>query len=132
MYACDIFPIILIMNCNYHSLGNPSLKSVDRIIMGRRRPGQRLSRFQRKELLESFLNNSELTENIKMELCNRLGLTQICVSNFFRKQSKRPRRLCVEAYSKLLQGEILKYFDIYIYMCLRYTFYPYYIVSDGK
>ena len=81
------------------------MKDVDRIVLGRRRPGQTFSRFQQKELLKSFLNDCELTEEVKMELSNRLGLYRRSIMAFFRTQNKKPRNETIEAYLKLLQGE---------------------------
>ena len=67
-----------------------------------------MSLFQMKELMSSFLNSSELTEDLKIDLSHRLGITEDQVVHFFQTQSKKPRYLCVEAYSKLLKGKGLK------------------------
>ena len=48
--------------------------------------------------MNSFLNNSELTENMKMNLSDKLGITQAQVVHFFETQSKRARNVCIEAY----------------------------------
>ena len=103
------------MDFNRYFLGYTSLQSVDRIVLGRRRTGQPFSNFQLEELLKSFLNNSKLTEDVKVELSNRLGLTRLCISDFFRRRNKKPRNQTIEEYSKLLQGEKLKYFVIFVF-----------------
>ena len=102
------------MQFNYRSLGYSSLRSVDRVVLGRRKQGQRFSHFQRRELLKSLLNNSKLTEDIKMKLCHRLGLTRRTVVDFFVRQKKKPRNQTIEEYSKLLRGEKLKYLVIFV------------------
>ena len=48
--------------------------------------------------MSSFLDNSELTENTKISLADRLGITQAQVVHFFQTQSKNPRSVCIEAY----------------------------------
>ena len=58
-----------------------------------------------KELMSSFLNNSELTENMKIKLSHRLGITQGQVQYFFNEQRKKPRNKSIQAYSELLQGK---------------------------
>ena len=67
--------------------------------------GIRISLFQKKELLRSFLNNSELEEDTKTRLSERLGITQGQVQFFFQTQSKKPTNVSIEAYSKLCQGK---------------------------
>ena len=61
--------------------------------LGRRR--KTISLFQMKELMRSFLNNSELTEDMKMGLSHRLGITQGQVVHFFKTQSKKPRSVSI-------------------------------------
>ena len=100
------------LHFNYHPLGYSSLRSVDRIVLGRRKQGQRFSDFQKRVLLKSFLNNGNLTEDTRKKLCNRLGLTRQSVASFFRYQNKKPRTQIIEMYSKLLPGEKLKYLVI--------------------
>ena len=63
--------------------------------------------------MNEFLNNSELTEEIKINLSARLGITHGQVKHFFQLQSKKPRNVSVETYSKLSQGKGLK--------CVTYT-----------
>ena len=64
-----------------------------------------LSPFQKKELMRCFLNNSQLTEYMKISLSNKLGVTHCQVSNFFPTQGKKPRNVSIKAYSDLLKGK---------------------------
>ena len=86
------------------------LDNVDSSILALRtriRP-KSLSLFQMKELLGRFLNNSDLTENMKISLSRKLGVTQGQVKYFFQTQRKKPRNISIQAYSELLQGKRLK------------------------
>ena len=55
--------------------------------------------------MRSFLNNSELTEDMKISLSDKLGVTHCQVANFFRTQSKKTRNESIKAYSDLLKGK---------------------------
>ena len=72
-----------------------------------RRP-KSLSLLQMKELMSRFLNNSVLTEDMKISLSHKLGVTQGQVEHFFKTQRKKPRNVSIQAYSELLQGKRLK------------------------
>ena len=67
-----------------------------------------LSLLQMKELMSRFLNNSVLTEDMKISLSHKLGVTQGQVQHFFKTQRKKPRDVSIQAYSELLQGKGLK------------------------
>ena len=112
---------------------NLLLDNVDFFLLARSGQPKTLSLFQRKELMSIFLNNSKLTEDMKMSLSHRLGVTQNQIEHFFQTQSKKPRNVSMEAYSKLLQGmglnDITKSVHAHIYfvhqlyigsMCSKY------------
>ena len=61
-----------------------------------------------KELMSRFLNNSDLTEDMKISLSHELGVTQSQVKHFFQTRRKKPRNVNIQAYSELLQGMGLK------------------------
>ena len=61
-----------------------------------------------KELMGRFLNNCDLTEDRKISLSHKLGVTQGQVKYFFKTQRKKPRNVSIQAYSELLQGKELK------------------------
>ena len=82
---------------------------MDRVVLERRKPGQVLTTYQQKELYKSFLNESKLTNNVKIHLSNRLGLPQISVANFFTRENRKARNESMAAYLKLLQGEKLHF-----------------------
>ena len=82
-----------------------SLNIADQINFNQPNVGQHYSKFQRKELLRSFLNNSRPTEDVAMKLCKRLGLTMESVLRFFEKQRRKGRYECLKMYSELLEGE---------------------------
>ena len=82
--------------------------TVDCVLLARRRGGISLSPFQKKELLRSFLNNSELAEDTKTSLSERMGITRSQVQYFFQSQNKKPKNVSIEEYSKLLSGKGLK------------------------
>ena len=48
--------------------------------------------------MSTFLNNSELTEDMKINLSDRLGVTQAQVMHFFQAQSKKLRSVCIKAF----------------------------------
>ena len=81
------------------------LDNVDHSILARSRKPKTMSLFQKKELMSSFLNNSELTEDMIISLSDKLGVTQAQVVHFFQTQSKKPRIASIQAYSELLQGK---------------------------
>ena len=54
-----------------------------------------------------LVKNSELTKDMMISLSHKLGISQSQVAHFFLKQSKKPRNVRVEAYSKLLRGNVL-------------------------
>ena len=107
MYTTDIQLKCAILQCTiiFHSVGDSPLEVVNRVVLERRKPGQLLTTYQRKELYKSFLNNSKLTKDIKIKLSNRLGLPQYSVVNFFKRENKKPRNESMAAYLKLLKGE---------------------------
>ena len=84
---------------------NLPLNNVDFFLLARSRQPKSLSLFQRKELMSIFLNNSKLTKDMKMSLSHRLGVSQAQIEHFFQTQSKKPRNVSMEAYSKLLRGK---------------------------
>ena len=76
--------------------------------------------------MSSFLNNSEWTKELKVNLSNRLGLTGSQIKHFLEKQRKKPRNESIEAYSKLLQGKGLKraFLNQCMHACIQFaTFY---------
>ena len=85
------------------------MDDVDYFLSASSRKPESLSPRQEKELLCSFLKNKELTKHMKISLSRRLGITHTEVKCFFQKQSKKPRNVSIEAYSKLLQGNGLKF-----------------------
>ena len=89
-------------------VGNLLLDNVDSSLLARPCRPKRLSVLQMKELMSRFLNNSYLTEDVKISLSHRLGVTQGQVKYFFQKQRKKPRNVSIQAYSELLQGKGLK------------------------
>ena len=98
MHNCTIVII-------FHSVGDLSMESVDQIILKRRKTGQVFTILQYKELIRSFLNNSNLTKEVKIDLSNRLGLPVTSVVKFFKKQNRKPINESIAMYSKLLQSE---------------------------
>ena len=82
--------------------GNFLLDVVDCLLSAKSSQPKVLSPFQEKELMRSFLNNSELTKDMKIRLSGGLGVTQAQVVHFFQTQSKKPIIATIEAYSKLL------------------------------
>lgn len=102
------------------------MKRIDRVLLGKRKPGQLFNLVQRKELLRSYLNNSQLTEDELIRLSNSLGLTQFCVKDYFRSRNKKPRSELVEEYTKLLEGGELRCYSIFKY---DFTLYPYFSAS---
>ena len=71
--------------------------------------------------MSSFLNNSEWTKELKVNLSNRLGVTESQIKHFLEKQRKKPRNESIEAYSKLLQGSCkgLKCISESVHACLH-------------
>ena len=86
-------------------LADSSTTIADQINFNQPKVGQHYSKFQRKELLRNFLNNSNLTEDVTMKLCKRLGLTRESVVRFFERQRRKTRYECLKMYSELLEGE---------------------------
>ena len=107
MYAIDIRLKCAILQCTitFHSAGDSPLEPIDRVVSERRKTSQLLTTYQKKELYKSFLNDSKLTNNVKINLSNRLGLPQISVANFFKRENRKTRNESMAAYLKLLQGE---------------------------
>ena len=83
---------------HHYVVGSLLLDNIDCFLLARSKQPKSLSPFQEKELLSSFLNNSELTENMKINLSNKLGITQAEVLHFFQAQSKEARNVWIEAY----------------------------------
>ena len=82
--------------------------SIDCFLSVKQRESSALSPFPRKELMRSLLNNSELTEDMKISLSHKLGVTEGQVKHFFQTQSKKPRNVNIKAYSDL-EGKGLKW-----------------------
>ena len=59
--------------------------------------------------MRTFLNNSELTEDMNISLCDKLGVTQSQAKDFFQTLNKKPRNVSIKAYSDLLEGKGLKW-----------------------
>ena len=92
------------------------MDNIDCFLSARSEKPRSLSPRQEIELLGSFLKNKELTKRMKTTLSHGLGITQNQVKHFFQMQSKKPRTVSTEAYSKLLQGKGLKDMYMCIYM----------------
>ena len=107
IYTIDIWLKCTILQCTiiFHSVDDSPLELVDQVFLERRKTGQLLSTYQRKELYKSFLNNSKLTKDVRINLSNRLSLPQYSVVNFFKRENRKPRNESISAYLNLLQGE---------------------------
>ena len=103
------------------------LDNVDCFLLAKTRQPKGLSPFQEKELINSFLKNSELTKDVRISLSHRLGVTQREVKHFFQTQSKELsnvrllKKTCnLRDYSALLNHCIYSinviFLHIYIYI----------------
>lgn len=72
------------------------LDNVDFFLLAWSRHPESLSLFQKKKLMSIFVNNSELTEDMKISLAHKLGVTQSQVTHFFQTQSKKPRNVSMK------------------------------------
>ena len=101
------------MNNSYNSnnqcyfifgIGTSSQKLSTNKTLKRQRLGKVFSNFQRKELLQSFLENDQLTDNTTKVLAEKLNLTEITVQLFFWRKNELQRSEIYEEYMQLLQG----------------------------
>ena len=69
------------------------LDNVDCFRLAKTRQHKGLSLFQKKELMSSFYNNCELTEDVMISLSQRLRVTQGQVKHFFQTRSKKIRNV---------------------------------------
>ena len=76
------------MNQLPNVVGSLLLENIDFFFLARSRRPESLSPFQELELMISFFNNNELTEDMKISLSERLGVTQAQVVHFFQTKSK--------------------------------------------
>ena len=77
------------IHINHHyAAGNLLLGNNHCFFLAMSREPESLSLFQKKKLMSIFINNHELTEDMKISLAHKLGVTQSQVTHFFQAQSK--------------------------------------------
>ena len=74
-------------------------------ILNHQEIGQVFTFFQRKELLRSFLENNQLTNNITKVLAEKLNLTEKTVQLYFWRKNELTKSEIHEEYMQLLQGK---------------------------
>ena len=102
----------------FYTLDNLLMKNIDCFRSARQKLPKSLFLFQKKELMCSFLKKRELTEDTKINLTEKLGITQAQVKHFFQTQCDNYRNESIEACSKLLQGKGSKCIDKSVHTCI--------------